>query len=149
MFYVLEFCGFGPFQHLSIPVLKISRGNAPESVKSFIESRKNSIEEDTWFPLAAAFNSCYLADSKTGKKKCWCWWLVIVMSISFPRKSKNFEKQKEFLCKRHILSVLSILFFWWGLSSLDKSVATCGIFPGFTDFVTFQNFVKKHVNVGM
>eukprot|EP00434_Breviolum_minutum_P019310 symbB.v1.2.017021.t1/scaffold1316.1/size125546/11 len=32
--------------------------NAPESVKSFIESRKNSIEEDTWFPLAAAFNSC-------------------------------------------------------------------------------------------
>ena len=145
MFDVLRFCGFGPFQHLSIPVLKIWRGNAPESVKSFIESRKNSIEEDTWFPLAAAFNSCYLADSKTGKKKCWCWWLVIVMSISFP------EKQKEFLCKRHILLVLSILFFCGDyISSLDKSVAACGIFPGFTDFVTFQNnFVKKHVNVGM
>ena len=70
--YVLEFCGFGPFLHLNIPVLKRLRGNAPESVKSFIESRKSSIEEDTWFPLAAAFNSCYLADSKTVKKKCWC-----------------------------------------------------------------------------
>ena len=78
-----------------------------------------------------------------------CWWLVIVMSISFPRKSKNFEKQKEFLSKNHILSVLSILDFLLRGFEVPvwinpKPVA----FKGFTDFVTFQsNFSKKDVGM--
>lgn len=64
--------------------------------------------------------------------------------------SKNFQKQKEFLSKKNTLSVLSILgFLLRGLEVLwinPKPVA----FKGFTDFVIFQNnFVKKHVNVGM
>jgi len=52
------------------------------------------------------------------------------------QKTYPFSSEHPFFCGDYI-------------SSLDKSVAACGIFPGFTD-VTFQNnFVKKHVNVGM
>ena len=98
-FHVLGF-GFGfDFLHGTFQQ-KIPLGNAPESVKSFIESRKNSIDEDAWFPLAAAFNSCYLADSKRGRKSAGGWWLVMVISMSFPRKSKNLEKEKEFLSNK-------------------------------------------------
>lgn len=32
--------------------------NAPQNVKSFIEEKKEHIDESTWFALAAAFNSC-------------------------------------------------------------------------------------------
>ena len=44
----------------------LGSGNAPESVKSFIESRRHSIDEGTWFALAAAFNSCRL-NTRRGK----------------------------------------------------------------------------------
>jgi len=32
--------------------------NAPQSVKRFVESRKNTVEEKTWYALAGAFNAC-------------------------------------------------------------------------------------------
>ncbi|CAE7404862.1 Ido1 [Symbiodinium natans] len=32
--------------------------NAPQSVKRFVESRKDSLEEKTWYALAGAFNAC-------------------------------------------------------------------------------------------
>ncbi|CAL1161882.1 unnamed protein product [Cladocopium goreaui] len=68
--------------------------NAPESVKSFIESRRHSIDEGTWFALAAAFNSCIsrVLDFR------WRHWSFVEQFIVRPSSSKAAASASASVC---------------------------------------------------
>ncbi|CAJ1459232.1 unnamed protein product [Effrenium voratum] len=59
--------------------------NAPQSVKTFIETRKGSMDENTWFAMAGAYNSCIsrVLDFR------WKHWSFVEQFIVRPSSSKT------------------------------------------------------------